>query len=80
LALYEWYAAVGTTWSVAFFAPMHQPALDAVKRLVSEGHKLHIVPQNFRVISCRRDGRYGGKTNGLIGVGTWSGSKPNGLG
>jgi predicted nucleic acid-binding protein len=27
--------------------PMHQPALDAVKRLVSEGHKLHIVPQNL---------------------------------
>jgi predicted nucleic acid-binding protein len=27
--------------------PMHQSALDAVKRLVSEGHKLHIVPQNL---------------------------------
>jgi predicted nucleic acid-binding protein len=27
--------------------PMHQPALDAVKRLVSDGHKLHIVPQNL---------------------------------
>jgi predicted nucleic acid-binding protein len=27
--------------------PMHQPALDAVKRLVSEGHTLHIVPQNL---------------------------------
>jgi predicted nucleic acid-binding protein len=27
--------------------PMHQPALDAVKRLVSEGHNLHIVPQNL---------------------------------
>ena len=27
--------------------PMHQPALDAVKRLVSEGQKLHIVPQNL---------------------------------
>jgi hypothetical protein len=27
--------------------PMHQPALDAVKHLVSEGHKLHIVPQNL---------------------------------
>lgn len=26
---------------------MHQPALDAVKRLVHQGHKLHIVPQNF---------------------------------
>ncbi len=26
---------------------MHQPALDAVKRLVSQGHKLHIVPQNL---------------------------------
>src|SRR5262245_40733316 len=26
---------------------MHQPAVDAVKRLVSEGHKLHIVPQNL---------------------------------
>jgi predicted nucleic acid-binding protein len=25
----------------------HQPALDAVKRLVSDGHKLHIVPQNL---------------------------------
>jgi predicted nucleic acid-binding protein len=27
--------------------PMHQPALDAVKRLVAEGHKLHIAPQNL---------------------------------
>ena len=27
--------------------PMHQPALDAVKRLFSGGHKLHIVPQNL---------------------------------
>ena len=27
--------------------PMHQLALDAVKRLVSEGHRLHIVPQNL---------------------------------
>ena len=26
---------------------MHQPALDAVKLLVSRGHKLHIVPQNL---------------------------------
>ncbi len=26
---------------------MHQPALDAVKLLVRQGHKLHIVPQNF---------------------------------
>jgi hypothetical protein len=25
---------------------MHQPALDAVKLLVAQGHKLHIVPQN----------------------------------
>ena len=27
--------------------PMHQSALGAVKRLVSDGHKLHIVPQNL---------------------------------
>lgn len=27
--------------------PMHQPALDAVKRLASEGHTLHVVPQNL---------------------------------
>jgi len=27
--------------------PLHQPALDAVKRLVAEGHDLHIVPQNL---------------------------------
>src|SRR5262245_57139352 len=26
---------------------MHQPALDAVKRLTSQGHTLHIVPQNL---------------------------------
>jgi hypothetical protein len=26
---------------------MHQPALDAVKRLIHQGHKLHIVPQNL---------------------------------
>jgi len=26
---------------------MHQPALDAVKLLASQGHKLHIVPQNL---------------------------------
>ena len=26
---------------------MHQPALDAVKLLVRQGHKLHIVPQNL---------------------------------
>jgi hypothetical protein len=26
---------------------MHQPALDAVKRLNHEGHKLHVVPQNL---------------------------------
>lgn len=26
---------------------MHQPAFDAVTRLVSEGHRLHIVPQNL---------------------------------
>lgn len=26
---------------------MDQPAFDAVTRLVSEGHKLHIVPQNL---------------------------------
>ena len=26
---------------------MHQEALDAVKLLVLQGHKLHIVPQNF---------------------------------
>jgi predicted nucleic acid-binding protein len=26
---------------------MHQPVLDAVKLLVRQGHKLHIVPQNF---------------------------------
>jgi hypothetical protein len=26
---------------------MHQPSVDAVKRLVSAGHKLHIVPQNL---------------------------------
>jgi predicted nucleic acid-binding protein len=26
---------------------MHQPALDAVKLLVGQGHKLHIVPQNL---------------------------------
>jgi predicted nucleic acid-binding protein len=26
---------------------MHAPARDALKRLVSEGHKLHIVPQNL---------------------------------
>jgi hypothetical protein len=26
---------------------VHQPALDAVKRLVSGGHKLHVVPQNL---------------------------------
>jgi predicted nucleic acid-binding protein len=26
---------------------LHRQALDAVKRLVSEGHKLHAVPQNF---------------------------------
>jgi predicted nucleic acid-binding protein len=27
--------------------PLHQPALAAVKRLVSDGHKLYIVPQNL---------------------------------
>ncbi len=27
--------------------PLHQPALDSVKCLVAEGHKLHIVPQNI---------------------------------
>lgn len=35
---------------------MHRPALDAVKLLVSRGHKLHIVPQNlyeFWVVSTR---------------------------
>jgi predicted nucleic acid-binding protein len=26
---------------------MHQPALDAVKRLTSQGHTLHMVPQNL---------------------------------
>jgi hypothetical protein len=26
---------------------MHQPALNAVKRLIHQGHKLHIVPQNL---------------------------------
>lgn len=26
---------------------MHQPALDAVKRLILQGHRLHIVPQNL---------------------------------
>lgn len=26
---------------------MHQPALDAVKRLSQEGHRLHVVPQNL---------------------------------
>jgi predicted nucleic acid-binding protein len=26
---------------------MHQPALDAVKRLAADGHTLHIVPQNL---------------------------------
>src|SRR5439155_16814338 len=26
---------------------MHQPALDAVKLLVRQGHRLHIVPQNL---------------------------------
>jgi predicted nucleic acid-binding protein len=26
---------------------MHQPALDAVKRLIQQGHKLHVVPQNL---------------------------------
>jgi predicted nucleic acid-binding protein len=27
--------------------PMHQPALDAVKLLVHQGYKLHVVPQNL---------------------------------
>ena len=27
--------------------PMHQQALDAVKLLVRQGHKLHVVPQNM---------------------------------
>ena len=26
---------------------MHQGALDAVKLLIQQGHKLHVVPQNF---------------------------------
>ena len=26
---------------------MHQEALDAVKLVIQQGHKLHVVPQNF---------------------------------
>jgi predicted nucleic acid-binding protein len=46
--------------------PMHQPAVDAVKLLVHQGHKLHVVPQNlyeFWVVCTRPTGVNGlGKT------------------